>query len=73
MCRGMASRARVASGIGTAAEELARDYDDVAADFAAFVASHSKVPAKSALASKDWTREDLRAVVSAIGGLPDNG
>jgi len=34
--RGMASRARVAAGIGTAAEELARDYVDVAADFAAF-------------------------------------
>ncbi len=35
--RGMARRARVAAGIGTAAEELARDYDEVAADFAAFL------------------------------------
>lgn len=34
--RGMARRARVAAGIGTAAEELARDYDLVAADFAEF-------------------------------------
>jgi acyl carrier protein phosphodiesterase len=34
--RGMAHRSRVASGIGTAAEELARDYDAVAADFAEF-------------------------------------
>jgi acyl carrier protein phosphodiesterase len=34
--RGMARRARVAAGIGTAAEELARDYEAVAADFAEF-------------------------------------
>jgi len=34
--RGMARRARVAAGIGTAAEELARDYDEVAEDFAEF-------------------------------------
>lgn len=34
--RGMARRARVAAGIGTAAEELARDYDEVSADFAEF-------------------------------------
>lgn len=34
--RSMARRARVAADIGTAAEELARDYDAVAADFAAF-------------------------------------
>jgi acyl carrier protein phosphodiesterase len=34
--RGMARRAQVAAGIGTAAEELARDYDEVAADFAEF-------------------------------------
>jgi acyl carrier protein phosphodiesterase len=34
--RGMARRARVAAGIGTAAEELARDYDAVSDDFAEF-------------------------------------
>jgi len=34
--RGMARRNRVAAGIGTAAEELARDYEAVAADFAEF-------------------------------------
>lgn len=34
--RGMARRARVAAGIGTAAEELARDYDAVSVDFAEF-------------------------------------
>ena len=34
--RGMARRSRVAAGIFTAAEELARDYDAVAADFAEF-------------------------------------
>ncbi|AMY08569.1 Acyl carrier protein phosphodiesterase [Luteitalea pratensis] len=34
--RGMARRSRVAVGIGTAAEELARDYDAVAEDFAEF-------------------------------------
>lgn len=34
--RGMARRAQVAAGIGTAAEELARDYDAVASDFAEF-------------------------------------
>lgn len=34
--RGMARRARVAAGIGTAAEELARDYDALAVDFAEF-------------------------------------
>jgi acyl carrier protein phosphodiesterase len=34
--RGMSRRTPVAAGIGTAAEELARDYEDVAADFAEF-------------------------------------
>jgi acyl carrier protein phosphodiesterase len=34
--RNMARRNRVAAGIGTAAEELARDYELVAADFAEF-------------------------------------
>ena len=32
----MSRRTPVAAGIGTAAEELARDYEDVAADFAEF-------------------------------------
>jgi acyl carrier protein phosphodiesterase len=34
--RGMSYRHRVAAGIGTAADELARDYDAVSADFAEF-------------------------------------
>ncbi len=34
--RGMARRARVAAGIGTAAEELARDYDALVIDVAEF-------------------------------------
>ena len=34
--RNMARRNRIAAGIGTAAEELARDYEAVAADFAEF-------------------------------------